>query len=254
MNAKTNIETKTILAASILGLLLHAGVARAQGDEPAHAGEFEVNASGEAIAGAETMDSEEPGDAARDESAGGSLLEISLKAGGHFPQITNDLSTNFDAILKVGLGVAAERRLQVFAELGYTQPTHEVSIMDPRLGATGATFESEMIVRDLSTALGLSYFFKDMSSLWLPYAGAALQFHFLKSEVDGSSTMLPFGHYEETSTQVGGFLFGGIGFHLGPGMILGELRFRYAPVDQKVTGDANVGALSVLLGYGLMLL
>ena len=37
------------------------------------------------------------------------------------------------------------------------------------------------------------------------------------------------------------------------GTLLGELGLNHAPVYEKVTGPANVGALSVLLGYGVLL-
>lgn len=179
-------------------------------------------------------------------------VEISVKAGGHFPQLTNDLGVSFDALLKVGVMVAAEGKLQVFGEIGYSQPTHEVKSSDPRLSAAGAEYKSKMTVRDLTTNVGLNYFFESPASHLLPYAGAALSLHFLSSEVQGDSASVAFGDHDETSTQVGGLAFGGLGFRLGPGLVLGELRFGFAPVDQKVTGSSNVGSLSVLFGYGLM--
>jgi hypothetical protein len=180
------------------------------------------------------------------------MLELSLKAGGHFPQVTNHLGTNFDAILKFGVGVAVERRLQIFVELGYTQPTHETTSMDPRLGMAGAPYTSTLTVRELAANLGAQFFFTPLSSFVLPYAGLAAQAHFVKSEVVGSSMGTPFGENDETSTQIGGAVFGGAGLHLGPGLLLGELRFGYAGIGQKVTGQANIGALSALLGYGVM--
>lgn len=187
------------------------------------------------------------------EDASVPMYEVSLKAGGHFPQLTNDLNTNFDALLKFGVGIALERRLQLFGEFGYTQPTHEAKVVnDPRLGAAGGPYKSEMTVRDLNTSLGLTYFFREMTAHWLPYAGAGVRFHFLKSEVTGDTAGTAFGKNDETSTQIGGQAFGGLGFRAGPGLLLGELRFSYAPVAQKVTGDANVGSTSLLLGYGLL--
>jgi|GEM_PF-5991416 len=179
--------------------------------------------------------------------------EISLKAGGHFPQIANKLGTNFDAILKVGYGVALERRLQIFADFAYSQPARTSSGTDMRLGASGAEYTSTITVRDLTTTLGAEYLIPVDSHLWLPYAGVGLQLHFLKSDVKGNAAGTSFGDTSETSTQVGGVVFGGTGIRLGPGLILGELRFGFATVSQKVTGSANVGALSVLLGYGLLL-
>jgi hypothetical protein len=179
--------------------------------------------------------------------------EISLKAGGHFPQITGKLSTNFDAILKVGYGVAFDRRLQVFADFAYSQPARTSSGTDARLGASGADYSTTITVRDFTTTLGADFFFPLASAWrWLPYAGAGLQLHFLRSDVSGGAAGETFGDTSETSTQVGVVVFGGTGFRLGPGLVLGEVRFGLAPVSQKVTGSSNVGALSILLGYGLV--
>jgi hypothetical protein len=74
----------------------------------------------------------------------------------------------------------------------------------------------------------------------LPLKG--LQLRFLRSDVSGSGGSA-FGDTSETSTQIGGALFGGVGLHARPGLVLGELRFGFAPVSQTVTGSANVGAL-----------
>lgn len=179
-------------------------------------------------------------------------LELSLKAGGHFPQLTNALGTSFDVIFKVGYAPFGTRQLQLFADVGYSQPSHVLSADDPRLGADGAAYTSTLTVQDLATTFGAAWFFLPPSESLAPYAGAGLRIHFLKATVDGAAGEA-FGHYQETDTRVGGVAFGGVGYRLGPGRILGELAFGYAPVDQRVTGTTNIGALSVLLGYGLML-
>lgn len=179
------------------------------------------------------------------------LMELSLKAGGHFPQVSNKLQTSFDAAVKFGYGVALERRLQVFIELGYSQPSYKVKDTDGRLGTSGEDYVSTIKVRDLGLTLGGAYFIPVPVPLLLPYAGAGLQLHFVRSVVQGAGAM-SFGRTDETVTKVGGVLFGGTGFKVGPGLLLGELRFGYTPISQKVTGPANIGHLSVLLGYGIM--
>lgn len=180
------------------------------------------------------------------------LIELSLKAGGHFPQISNRLQTSFDAALKFGYGVALERRLQAFVELGYSQPSYKVNDTDARLGTSGEDYVSTIKVRDLGLTLGGAYFIPVPVPLLLPYAGAGLQLHFVRSVVQGGAGAMSFGRTDETVTKVGGLLFAGTGFKVGPGLLLGELRFGYAPISQKVTGPSNIGHLSVLLGYGMM--
>jgi len=179
-------------------------------------------------------------------------LELSLKAGGHFPQLVSKLGTSFDGALKVGYAPFAGRQLQLFLDLGYSQPAHTTTATDPRLQTSGADYSSTLTVADLHTTLGLSYFFTDPSGHFLPYAGLGFRAHFLRADVVGLGGA-DFGKNTETATRFGGTVFAGAGFKLGPGMLLGELNFAYVPVWEKVTGPSNVGSLGVLLGYGVLL-
>lgn len=179
-------------------------------------------------------------------------LELSLRAGGHFPQLVNKLGTSFDGILHAGYMVMDSKQLQLFVELGYTAPSHEVTGTDPRLQASGSTYKSTVVVKDLDLGLGLSYLFTPPNSDFVPYLGAAFVPHFIRSEVTAAGGA-DFGNHDETATQFGGAAFVGAGFHVGPGLLLGELRFGYAPIDERVTGVTNIGALSVMLGYGLLI-
>ena len=193
-----------------------------------------------------------PATAAADGPPG--ALELSVRAGGHFPQLVNPLGTSFDGIVKVGYGVTGDRRLQLFVELGYTQPAKTSSATDPRLAEMGASYRSTLTVHDLSNTVGATYFIPAGQSWLLPYAGAGLQIHYLRSlEVASTEGGVVLGDHREAATRTGATVFGGAGFRLGPGLVLGELRFGYAPVSQRVTGTGNIGALSVLLGYGVIL-
>jgi hypothetical protein len=178
-------------------------------------------------------------------------LEVSLKAGGHFPQLLNRLGTSFDGILKVGYMPFEGRQLQFFAEVGYSAPTQTLSATDSRLGDSGETYNSTLTLHDFATTSGIAYYFRSPSESLLPYAGAGLRIHFLKAQVVGASSS-DFGQTSETEMKVGGMVMGGVAYRLGPGLLLGELAIGYAPVSQKVTGEANIGAASLLLGYGLM--
>lgn len=178
-------------------------------------------------------------------------LEISLKAGGHFPQVANALSTSFEGVLKVGYAPFGSRQLQLFADLGYSQPSQEVTDSNPGL-VSGEDYSSTLTVQDLATTIGVSWFFAEPRMQLVPYAGAGVRAHFLRSPVTGGNGQ-EFGENVETETQLGGAVFGGAALRLGPGMVLGELSFSWAPVSQRVTGEANIGALSALVGYGIWL-
>jgi hypothetical protein len=179
-------------------------------------------------------------------------LEVSLKAGGAFPQLMNPLSTTFEGVLKVGFSPLANKQLQLLAEAGYSQPSYSFASSDSRLGEASRDFHSTLTVRDLGTLFGAQYFFRPLDQVLIPYAGAGLQVHFLAMDVeaDGGGD---FGAHRETSTRAGGAAFGGAAFKLGPGLLLGELRAGYAPVKEVVSGVSNIGRVSVMLGYGILL-
>jgi hypothetical protein len=163
----------------------------------------------------------------------------------------NALSTSFDGVLKVGYAPFGTRQLQLYVDMGYSQPSQKISDQDPRL-ASGAAYSSNLTLKDLATTVGVSWFFTEPRKMLVPYAGAGVGAHFLRGEVVGSNGQA-FGKNVETETQLGGTVFGGAVLHLGPGMVLGELSFAYAPISQRVTGPSNIGALSALLGYGFLL-
>ena len=179
-------------------------------------------------------------------------FEIALKAGGHFPEVWNKLGPSYDLVLKAGWAPLEDRRLQTFVELGYSQPSKTSSGFDPRLGAGGANYSTNLSVRDLSTRVGAQWSF--IGSLPVtPYAGAALRLDFVKSVVTGSAAGVPFDEYRETGTQFGGMVFGGVAYRLWRGELLGEVAFSYTPIRQRVTDKANIASTSLLLGYGFWL-
>lgn len=181
---------------------------------------------------------------------GSPSFEVSLKGGVHLPQIANPLTTSFDAVLKVGYGLPfIERRLQLFLDLGYTQPSVTVTGSDARV--PGGTFTATTTLRDLSTTLGLCFFILEPSRPLVPYVSAGARVHFLSAETDGSAGGATFGGWKETDTRFGGIFALGAGYRLGPGRVLAELTLNVLPVDQRLTGVANASSLSVLLGYGL---
>lgn len=176
-------------------------------------------------------------------------FEVSLKAGGRFPQVASRLGTTFDGLLKLGYAVNEARTIQIYGDLGYASPSYTFTREDPRLAA--GTYTSTLTVLDVKTSVGVTYFFAPPSEVWLPYAGLGPHVHFVKSTATGEAGTA-FGANEETVTGIGAVAFGGVGFHLGPGLLLGELRAEFVRVEQQLTGPSNLGGLSLLLGYGLL--
>lgn len=176
-------------------------------------------------------------------------IHLALKGGGHFPQIASRLGTSADAVLSLGYAINEAATLQIYGELGARQPSYRLESSDPRLES--GSYSSTLRVLALQSSVGLSYLFRGAGPL-VPYLGAGPQVHFVRSSVEGEAESA-FGRSEETSTAVGALLFGGVGFKLGPGLLQGELRTSLAPIEQRVTGAAMLGGLTVLLGYGLMI-
>lgn len=184
-------------------------------------------------------------------SPAGPSLEVALKAGVHLPQVVSPLQTTFDGVLKVGVAPWSFKRLQIFADVGYSMPTHDFAGSDPRLGEAGADFSSNLTVHDVRTTLGAQFFLLDPAGTFLPWAGAGFRAHFLTMDVKGGATG-EFGQYTETVTRVGAAFLLGAGYRLGPGMVLAEASFTYIPVGERVSGNSNVGALSFQAGYALL--
>lgn len=177
-------------------------------------------------------------------------FEISLKGGAHFPQIANPLTTSFDGVLKVGYGLPfLARRLQIFLDLAYTQPSVTVTGSDARV--PGGSFTATTTLRDLATSLGLCFFILEPSRVLVPYVSAGARVHFLRAETNGSAGGAPFGEFQETDTRFGGVFAAGAGLRLGPGKVMAELAFNVLPVDQRLLGVSNASSMSVMLGYGL---
>jgi len=62
-----------------------------------------------------------------------------------------------------------------------------------------------------------------------------------------------FGENEETNTEVGFVVGGGVEWLLGPGALFGAVKVGFSDLDQRLTGDANTGAAVVDLGYRFLL-
>lgn len=184
-------------------------------------------------------------------SAKAPTLEVALKAGVHLPQVVSPMATTFDGVLKVGVAPWSFKRLQAFADFGYSMPTHTFAGSDVRLGTAGEDFSSNLTVHEVRVTLGAQFFFLDPAGNFLPWAGAGLRAHFLTMDVRGGANG-EFGQYTETVTRLGGTFLLGAGYRLGPGMVLLEAGFAFVPVEERVSGNSNVGALSIQAGYALL--
>lgn len=173
-------------------------------------------------------------------------LSVALKTGGLFPQLFSNLGVA--ATLQLELGALLwQRRVAVFAAVGYAQPSTRGTLSDGRI--TGAPADWDVTVRQLDVAVGAAYRFP-LGRL-TPYAGAAFRIQMQEVISDGSAGANGMGEHRQTATAAGGMLLGGADLKLGPGALLAELQAGYAPIDRSITGASNTGSVGLLLGYRL---
>ncbi len=169
------------------------------------------------------------------------LLLLGVGAGVYIP--TSSLGPSFLVNLDGAFQLPVlARKLGIGLGLAYSQPTTSGAISDARLSAPQADYDS--IMRELVLDVLISYRILPWSSRWSPHVGVGPAFYFLAHKVTSLGL-----EQTETSTQVGFKLTAGADFRIGPGALVGEVRFPFAMVGQRTTGDSNVGAVSVVVAY-----
>ncbi len=139
------------------------------------------------------------------------------------------------------------RRLVATVDLSYTRPGYSGSVSDPRVGGD-ATYEIDE--NEFKVSLGAAYRFFTADRRLIPWAGAGLVMHMLRST---ETTSVAPGDNMSQDTRFGFELVGGADFGLGPGYLLGELRVTYSGLDHLLTGTSNAGNVMFGLGYRLVI-
>lgn len=138
---------------------------------------------------------------------------------------------------------ALDHRLMVGVDLSLTQPSHDGSVMDPRLSSTAdyTTKETELVV-----ALLASYRFAGAEQQTVPWVGAGPMLHMLRTTE--STTIAP-GDNTEVSTEIGVELAGGADFRMGAGFLGADVRAAFSKLDHTLTGSTNAGKIAVAASY-----
>jgi hypothetical protein len=176
------------------------------------------------------------------------MLLLSAKLGGLFP--VNKLGPG--PAFQLGVGYAPpvlKGRLALVLDVGYSQHSDSATLTDPRLATATAEYTTSLTQRDLGLFLGPQVFILDPKGRFVPYAAAGADVHFLETTVTADSGGIPFGENKETSTVVGFAMRAGFGYRLGPGLLVGEVGYSWAPVSQDVTGSSYRGGVGLLVGY-----
>jgi hypothetical protein len=183
-------------------------------------------------------------------------LYMSLNVGGLFSQPFNKLGASGLVGARAGYILPFRPGQFVVAlEGGYAAPGATGTATDPRVTENGGSYNWTLSERQ--GYLGLQFMHR---ATWLgtekltPFVGIGPRLWLLQSRVTGKAGTSDLLLSTEQSTQVGFLLPIGVEYKLGPGAITGEAQISWAPVSHRITGDTNVGALSLAVGYRLLLL
>lgn len=182
-------------------------------------------------------------------------LVLGAKVGGGFG--VSDLGATPVFELELGyapdLGASLGHSLEIFLIGQYAQPGLDGSSEpDPRFPG-GAAFSYEVTQQMLSLALGALLRFDVGSALLMPYGGLGARLYLLNTKIEGEAAGEPLGSSSESATNFGLVVLGGLEIFAGPGAVLGELSFGWAALDGYILRETDVGALSLAVGYRVML-
>ncbi|MBI4508042.1 MAG: outer membrane beta-barrel protein [Deltaproteobacteria bacterium] len=179
----------------------------------------------------------QPDDAwARSEEAG-TGLSIGAKAGAAIPTSKLDATWLGAIDLSFRLPILG-RHLAVAAEVSYLEPNESGAGASQVAGDYDYDLDQRVLTISLD-ALALV----PVGRL-TPYAGVGYGAYFLRAKMDAFSQ-----ENTETQTRAGLQLRGGLGYRLGPGDLVGEVRYHFVDLEFLSTGSSNAGAVTVAGGY-----
>lgn len=121
---------------------------------------------------------------------------------------------------------------------------------DPRV--EGGTYDWHLTEQMLALMPVVMFRYTKLRSV-VPYAGIGPRIYLLQSTVRGAVGSVTIPETTERSTKVGFGVPFGVEVKLGPGALIGELLLEYGSLDHTATGSSNTGALSLALGYRILL-
>ena len=182
-------------------------------------------------------------------------LVLGAKVGGGFGTGAFGATPVFELELGYApdLGSSLGHALEIFLIGQYAQPGLDGgSEPDPRFPG-GVAFSYDVSQQLFSLSLGGLFRIDVGSDLLMPYAGLGGRLYLLSTEIKGEAGGEPLGDSTETQSKLGLVLLGGLEAFVGPGALLFELSFGWTALDAYVLRDADAGALSLAVGYRVVL-
>ena len=167
--------------------------------------------------------------------------------------------SDFDAAPSFGVDVGAilpfelgpfHHPLQLGMELAYTAPTISGTGDDPMLGDDGDEFQWHLRQRMLSLQLTILWRLLRPGDSFGVHLVLGPRIYLMESVLDVAADHGgDFGEYRETNTEYG--VAAGLGgeLRLGPGSLTIAATISRSPLDQRITGPTNTGAIHLQGGY-----
>jgi hypothetical protein len=201
-------------------------------------------AAAEAAAGAQAgVDSSAPGPG----PSGGAIV-VGGKVGGLLP--FSSLKPFVNGGLELGYAFGAERNFVGLLDVTYTVP--QASGTDPDRRVPDEKYSWKLWQKQLVLQPTFVYRLTGLHESLVPYAGIGPRIYLLETVSEGKAGGEDFGTSSERSTKYGVGVPLGAEWALGPGALLGELLFQWAPLDHRITGDSNLWSGTLFLGYRMM--
>jgi hypothetical protein len=175
---------------------------------------------------------------------------IAAKVGGLFAQPFSRLGASYLVDVEIGYALPVlKHHLALALDGAYTAPEASGGGIDTEVASGGYTYQ----LQQRQGILGLTLYYRHPIGRVTPYAGVGPRLFLLQSEIDGAAGTTPIHTSSEVSTKAGVGVPLGVGVRLGPGDVFVEASVLWAPIDHRITGDSNTGALTVSLGYRFVL-
>jgi opacity protein-like surface antigen len=189
--------------------------------------------------------------------AGEKSIVVAPHIGVTAPQLFSDLGSwpifglELGYIMPFNAG-SFTRPLQLSFDVMYTAPGATGTGENLHLGEGGASYEWTLKQQMLVLQLGALWRFMPPGEFVSAYAMVGPRVYLMESVLNASGNGgADFGENRETNTEYGFVLGGGADFAVGPGTLFTTLYFSMSKLDQRITGEANTGALALSAGYRL---
>jgi outer membrane protein with beta-barrel domain len=175
---------------------------------------------------------------------------VAAKVGGLFAEPFSHLGASYLVDVEIGYALPVlKHQLAIAIDGAYTAPEASGGGTNAQVASGGYTYQ----LQQREGILGLTLYYRHPIGRVTPYIGVGPRLFLLQSEVDGAAGTTPIHTSSEVSTKAGVGAPLGVGVRLGPGDLFLEASVLWAPIDHRITGDTNTGALTVSLGYRFVL-